>query len=275
MSDCLKSTPFFIVAAPELVSYENLMTTARKLRSFSSHFDCPFIQDLALMTDSIDLPQDKPESILDDMQILFTLNNEVSFLKSIYRLLPNTYQCTCTVFCQCIQIVYDAMQKCFQINQTDCNNAEEEFFRQIVFINNSDECFSCLESSLKELWKNSSSHVTGGSLCGHIVQYIENNYKQQISMAALSERFGYTASYINRIFKKEYNMSPLQYLTEMKINRAKEIMLKNPEINIKSVAQSVGYEDSRYFSRIFKHECKLTPTAWIKAQEKDSAPSKN
>lgn len=70
-------------------------------------------------------------------------------------------------------------------------------------------------------------------------------------------------------------MSPLQYLTEMKINRAKEIMLKNPEINIKSVAQSVGYEDSRYFSRIFKHECKLTPTAWIKAQEKDSAPSKN
>ncbi|HIZ12505.1 MAG TPA: helix-turn-helix transcriptional regulator [Candidatus Mediterraneibacter stercorigallinarum] len=69
------------------------------------------------------------------------------------------------------------------------------------------------------------------------------------------------------LYNKEYGTSPLQYLTDLRIARAKEILLKHPDINIKTAASTVGYEDSRYFSRIFKNETGMTPSAWAE-QEK-------
>lgn len=114
----------------------------------------------------------------------------------------------------------------------------------------------------------SSSPATGSTLCGRIARYIESNLTQSISLAELSDRFGYTPSYINRIFKKEYATSPLQYLTDLRMSRAKELLLNTPDINIKSVAQSVGYEDARYFSRVFKNETGLTPSGWVEEHRK-------
>lgn len=262
-SDCLMEMPYLILAYNNIIPYQELWNKANLLRSAVKPHARPFTQASHIITDSDSFPSYDTSELLKDMNLLFTLNSETQFLQSIHRTLPDTFLYPQKVLYQCIQIIYNAMEVVFQINNAECTCASTAFFSRIPSMRSADTMFKCLEESLRELWENASTPITRSTLCARLAQYIELNFSQQISLTDLSEKFGYTASYINRIFKKEYGVSPLQYLTGLKISRSKEILEKNPEMNIKSVAQSVGYDDARYFSRIFKNETGMTPSAWI------------
>ena len=102
------------------------------------------------------------------------------------------------------------------------------------------------------------------SLYYQLKHYIEVNYNQKISLDDLSDRYGYTPSYINRLFKKECGISPLQYQTSLRITKAKELLNTQADIDIKTIASTIGYEDARYFSRVFKNEVGTTPSEWVR-----------
>ena len=65
------------------------------------------------------------------------------------------------------------------------------------------------------------------------------------------------------LFHERYGVSPQEYLLSARIDRAKEL-LKNKDESIKSVALSVGIENSLYFSRLFKKKTGVTPTEFAK-----------
>ena len=201
------------------------------------------------------------------MKLLFSMDNETAFLQYVGSLLTEVQDYPVSVLYQMIRLVFEAMADCFQIDHQDCKGAAAAFCSRLISVKSADEFQSCLEASLKELWKTASHHTGSTTLCAKIAQYLEINLREQISLTALAQRFGYTPSYLNRIFKKEYGTSPLQYLTDLRISRAKELLLRHPDISTKTVASNVGYEDSRYFSRIFKNETGMTPSAWTE-QEK-------
>jgi YesN/AraC family two-component response regulator len=64
--------------------------------------------------------------------------------------------------------------------------------------------------------------------------------------------------------------SPIEYLTHLRIDRAKEL-LAHSDIRIKEVSQSVGYEDELYFSRIFKKIAGVSPTQF--SDDQKTSPS--
>ncbi|WP_462411487.1 AraC family transcriptional regulator [Neobacillus sp. Marseille-QA0830] len=91
------------------------------------------------------------------------------------------------------------------------------------------------------------------------IDYITHHYHRAITLSDLAKMAGLSNSHYSRLFKKYIGYSPIEYLTHLRIDRAKEL-LAHSEIRIKEVSQSVGYEDELYFSRIFKKIVGVSPT---------------
>ncbi len=88
--------------------------------------------------------------------------------------------------------------------------------------------------------------------------YIQENYGQQISLETASEHVCLSAVYISRIFKQETGEGFTDYLTGVRLEKAKELLV-NPDIRVYDVGQRTGYPNPRYFYRVFKRLTGLTP----------------
>ncbi len=95
-----------------------------------------------------------------------------------------------------------------------------------------------------------------------LISYIESNYaNSSITLDTISKQFGLSYATINRLFKKEAGLTFVSYLTNIRINKAKEIISQTS--SIKNLAEQVGYTDRKYFSKIFKRHTLLTPSEYL------------
>ncbi len=88
--------------------------------------------------------------------------------------------------------------------------------------------------------------------------YINENYSNDISLDEVSREVNISPYYFSKLFKDESGENFIEYLTRIRIEKAKE-MLRSPEMSIKEVSLKVGYSDPNYFSRIFKRQTDMTP----------------
>ena len=107
---------------------------------------------------------------------------------------------------------------------------------------------------------------SGAKIAQRIREYLDQNYAGHITNQTLSSIFGYVPSYLSLLFRREYNISPVEYLTGLRIARAKEIMNENPDALVKEVAESVGFKSQYHFSHTFKKYEGIWPTGY-KAQK--------
>lgn len=98
------------------------------------------------------------------------------------------------------------------------------------------------------------------------LDYINQNYTENISLYDVANYVHHNESYLSRKIKKALGMSFVQYLTKLRMERAVEL-LKNPDVVIQEVAQQVGYSDYRYFSSIFKKHTGYSPKEFSKKKE--------
>ncbi|MDF2922624.1 MAG: AraC family transcriptional regulator [Paenibacillaceae bacterium] len=97
----------------------------------------------------------------------------------------------------------------------------------------------------------------------HTQDYMTRNYREQLTLENLAYMAGLSVSHYSRLFKKSIGYSPIEYLTHLRIDRAKE-MLALSDYRLKAIAQSVGYADEFYFSRIFKKIEGISPRDYAK-----------
>lgn len=92
----------------------------------------------------------------------------------------------------------------------------------------------------------------------YVLQYIEEKYASQIKLGDLAETAGVTEQHLCRLFKKNFGLSPMEYLTKVRIQHAKEQLIYSPK-TIGEIAVDTGFPDSSYFAVVFKKQEKLTP----------------
>ena len=95
-----------------------------------------------------------------------------------------------------------------------------------------------------------------------VKKFLEEHYKEDISLQDVADVLGYSDVYFCKIFKQSFGKSFIVYLNEMRISKAKEA-LANPFINIKNVSTEAGYREQNYFARVFKRMTGMTPTEYI------------
>lgn len=89
--------------------------------------------------------------------------------------------------------------------------------------------------------------------------YIEKNYNRDISLDDVSRSVDISPYYFSKLFKEETGENFIEYLTNIRIEKAKKLLLHS-DMNIKNICIDTGYSDPNYFSRIFKKQVGLTPT---------------
>ena len=91
--------------------------------------------------------------------------------------------------------------------------------------------------------------------------YIQENYSRDISLDDVSGQVNISPYYFSKIFKDETGENFIEYLTRVRIERAKELLV-DANISVKEAGIQSGYSDPNYFSRIFKKQMDMTPSEY-------------
>jgi len=97
-----------------------------------------------------------------------------------------------------------------------------------------------------------------------IRKYIIEHSHEDISLEAISRMAGLSPFYISKLFKEQFGINYIDFLTECRIEKAKKLMA-DPELSMKAIALEVGYRDPNYFSKVFRKMCNISPTEYRKA----------
>lgn len=90
-------------------------------------------------------------------------------------------------------------------------------------------------------------------------KFLEENCSQRLSMEEIATKLGYTDRHLRRVFKTEYNVSPIQYLQTCRLHLAKQL-LTDTNLNVLTIAMTSGFGSLRQFNTTFKTQYKLTPS---------------
>jgi two-component system response regulator YesN len=99
------------------------------------------------------------------------------------------------------------------------------------------------------------------SLLSLVTEYIQKSYDREVSLESAAEMVRISPFYLSRLFRKETGVTFIDYLTEYRMKRAREL-LSVPTNNVKEVCYRVGYKDPNYFARVFKKVSGMTPTEY-------------
>lgn len=107
--------------------------------------------------------------------------------------------------------------------------------------------------------------------------FIDENYHAPIDLEQISQQAFLSRFHFHRLFRQVYKKTPLQYITEKRIDRAKNLLSENKPVT--QVCNEIGFESIGSFSLLFKKDTGFPPTfyrnmAWLKKQQEKNQPKK-
>jgi two-component system, response regulator YesN len=129
---------------------------------------------------------------------------------------------------------------------------------------NQDEIVAILEEIAGEMREQQHSETVTEFGChmDKIMDYIERHYNDPLSLDDLAGYTGLHPNYISTLFHKECGVTFVRYLNTVRIEKAKELLEKEPNMPVNVVGQRVGFESPQHFVKIFKRNVGTTPGAY-------------
>ncbi|QGQ94530.1 response regulator [Paenibacillus psychroresistens] len=125
--------------------------------------------------------------------------------------------------------------------------------------------FEAMVANMKQAIKGTNSqalhqteHRTKNANLKEIIKYMNENYRNDISIQSISKNFYLNPNYLSQLFTKELQVTFTEYLTKLRLEQAKSL-LQTTSLSISEIAEQIGFRDYFYFIRLFKKYTNHTP----------------
>ncbi len=141
--------------------------------------------------------------------------------------------------------------------------SRQDYLPSILSLNTLDEIQQWFVSKISAACRDvvSSKENQSSSSVERAKAYIAERYNKDISLDEVSREVDISPYYFSKLFKEETGENFIEYLTSIRINKAKEL-ITGSDMSMKEICTEVGYSDPNYFSRIFKKNVGVTPTEY-------------
>lgn len=145
------------------------------------------------------------------------------------------------------------------------DSISDYFAKRIEKSNKVNIIYSIFEEMIKEYCNLVNEYKTKGysKLVSNAINYIKLNFKYEISLSSIADELFVHPTYLAKKFKGETYKTISEYINEIRAKEAK-IMLKTTEFKIEDIAYYVGYNDKKYFSKVFKKIYNQSPSDYRK-----------
>ncbi|OXM87328.1 response regulator [Paenibacillus rigui] len=129
------------------------------------------------------------------------------------------------------------------------------------------EDFEMLRKHILHIFQQINQHIhmkhnnRNVSLVITIKQYLDEHYNEHITLTSLAKEFKISPSYLSLLFREQTSLNFIDYLTKIRIDKAKEL-LRTSDLRNYEIAERIGYRDAHYFSAAFKKAVGTNPTEY-------------
>lgn len=128
-----------------------------------------------------------------------------------------------------------------------------------------DICQAYMEILIIRLMRNTALSVpaepqvtTGNKQCAAVRRYIDLHFKETLSLDQLAEEAHMNKYYLSHAFKREYGVSPINYMISKRLDESK-YLLSETDLSMSQIAQLLGFSSLSYFSQVFHRTQSVTP----------------
>ena len=129
---------------------------------------------------------------------------------------------------------------------------------------NYDEFGSCIDNLKISLFERGVTHSDSAleeRTINQLTRYLQEHLSEEISLSVLADEFHLSAQYISQLFKSEIGVNFLTYLTNIRMENAKKLLLAT-SLPISDISERSGYGDYRVFTKAFKKSEGVTPSQY-------------
>ena len=164
---------------------------------------------------------------------------------------------------QLLNILYQYLME-IQINKDTLKTSKSKAMDDYWELPNKDEKMNYLITRFYDVLTsvNEQKQSNVDAISTYASQYVEQHYTEpDFNISYLAEEMNVSISYLSTVFKQTMGTNLSTHIISLRIKRAKEL-LQDMKYSISEVALLSGYEDSRYFAKLFKKKLKMTPTEY-------------
>ncbi|MDF2668952.1 MAG: two component transcriptional regulator, AraC family, partial [Paenibacillus sp.] len=147
------------------------------------------------------------------------------------------------------------------IDRSAIGLGNRNLYEELLLLNNQDSVSNWLMTLLADISGqiDLSRNTKENFWIGEIVTFIQANYADpNLSVAMISDGINLSPNHIGRLFKIITGVSPIDYINEYRVERAKRLLIDS-NLKIFEISESVGFQTTHYFNKLFKNKAGVTP----------------
>lgn len=129
-----------------------------------------------------------------------------------------------------------------------------------VILETSPKLYALLVEASRALHgQNASSAPSRAAQLGPVLAFIDAHHAEAVTLEALAACIHVTPYHLCRLFRRAFSLTPFQYLMRVRVQKAKQLLIQQPDLKIGAVARTVGYRDASSFCALFRSLENSTP----------------